>query len=115
MSHQTYQACIDACNQCATLCNHCATACLKEDNVKMMARCIALDIDCAAICQLAAAAMARGSEKAQAICALCADICEACGQECGQHQHEHCQQCAQACRQCAQGCRSMASNARVGA
>jgi hypothetical protein len=49
----------------------------------MMARCIALDTDCAAICQLAAEAMARASEYATAFCRLCADICQACGDECG--------------------------------
>jgi len=77
----------------------------------MMARCIALDIDCAAICQLAASAMARGSEHSKAICALCADICQSCAEECAKHQMEHCQQCAQACRECAQQCRKMAAMA----
>ena len=50
-----------------------------------MARCIALDIDCAQVCALAAAAMARGSEHAKAICMLCANICEVCGAECAHH------------------------------
>lgn len=108
MSHESYIACIEACNGCATACNHCASECLKEDNVKMMAKCIALDIDCAAVCQFAAAAMARGSEHAKAICALCADICEACGAECEKHQAEHCKTCAKACKDCAAACRAMA-------
>lgn len=78
----------------------------------MLARCIALDIDCAAICQLAAAAMARGSECAQQICALCADICEACGDECAKHTAmQHCQACAQACQRCADECRRMGQQA----
>jgi hypothetical protein len=98
--------------QCAVECNHCATACLQEQDVKMMARCIALDLDCAAICELAAAAMARGSENAQSICALCADICEACGEECAKHSAmEHCQRCAEACRRCADECRRMEQTA----
>jgi hypothetical protein len=80
-----------------------------------MARCIALDLDCGAMCQLAAAAMARGSEKAQAICALCADLCETCGDECSKHPMDHCQQCAQACRRCADECRRMSLQARGGA
>jgi hypothetical protein len=109
--HQTHQACIDACNACADACDHCATACLQEQDVKVMARCIALDIDCAAICRLAAGFMARGSEASKAICATCADICERCGEECARHQHDHCQQCAQACRRCAEECRRMASMA----
>ena len=108
MPHETYAACIEACNGCATACNHCAASCLKETDVKMMARCIALDMDCAAACQLAAATMARGSEFAKAICALCADICQACGEECAKHKHAHCQACAKACKDCAAACREMA-------
>ena len=75
----------------------------------MMAACIALDMDCAAICQLAAAAMARDSAHAPAICRLCAEICTACGTECAKHSHEHCQACAAACKQCTQACREMAA------
>ncbi len=109
MAHQQYASCIDACNACADTCDHCATACLQEDDVKMMARCIALDIDCAAICRLTAGAMARGSEFAKATCAVCAQICQACGDECAKHPHPHCQECAQACRRCADECRRMAA------
>lgn len=105
------QSCIDACNACATACNHCATACLKEADVGMMARCIALDIDCAATCQLAAAAMARSSENMHLICGLCEQICQQCADECGRHSHDHCQACAEACRRCADECRRMSSDA----
>jgi hypothetical protein len=108
MAHQTHQSCIDACNACADACDHCATACLQEQDVKAMARCIALDMDCAAVCRLAAGYMARGSEFAKAICRVCADVCQACGEECGKHQHDHCRQCAQACRRCAEECGRMA-------
>ena len=109
MAHQQHQSCIDACNRCADLCDHCASACLNEGNVKEMARCVALDIDCAAICRLAAGYMARGSELAKEICQACAKVCEACGEECAKHSAGHCQECAQACRQCAEECRSMAA------
>lgn len=81
---------------------------MKEDNVKMMSRCIALDVDCAAICQFAASAIARDSECATEVCGLCADICEACAQECDKHQAPHCQACAKACRACAVACLEMA-------
>ena len=107
MSHQQLASCIEACNACAAACEHCSTACLDEKDPKAMARCIRLDLDCSAICRLAAAAMARGSEQVSAICALCAEICEACAEECGHHQMDHCQDCATACRRCAQACRSM--------
>lgn len=112
MAHQRFASCIDACDACAAACNHCAIACLGEQDVNAMARCIALDIDCAAICQLASAAMARGSEQAQAICTLCADICAACGDECAKHAMDHCQACAKACRNCADECRRMSKTAQ---
>lgn len=111
MAHQSFQTCIDACNACADACDHCATACLAEPDVKMMAECIRLDMDCAAICRLAAGYIARDSKFAIELCELCADVCEACGTECAKHQAQHCQDCAQACRRCAEECRRMASKA----
>jgi Domain of Unknown Function (DUF326) len=109
MATQTNQACIDACNACADACDACSTACLQEPDVGMMARCIALDIDCASLCRLAAAFMARGSDFATALCRTCAQVCEACGDECAKHEASHCQACAKACRQCAEACRRMAA------
>lgn len=109
MLHQKYAACIEACNSCAVACNDCAAACLQEPDVKMMARCIAMDIDCAQLCAVAAAMMARGSDHAGAICAICAEVCQACGDECAKHDMEHCRQCARACHACADACRSMAA------
>jgi hypothetical protein len=111
MAHQQFAACIAACNDCADACDHCAIACLGEADPKPMARCIALDVDCTAICRLASGYMARGSEWASTLCAACADVCEACGAECGKHDMEHCRKCAQACRRCAEECRRMASPA----
>lgn len=110
MPLQQFQSCIDACNSCAVACDYCAASCLAEKDVKMLARCVELDIDCAAICRLAVAYMARGSELAGMICETCAEVCEACAQECEKHSTmEHCRQCAQACRRCAEECRRMAS------
>ena len=111
MNRSTFNACIEACNGCVLACNHCAASCLLEPDVKMMARCIALDMDCAQICATAAAAMARGSDHAKAICSVCATICQACGDECAKHDMEHCKQCAKACHACAAECRKMAAMA----
>ncbi|HVL10618.1 MAG TPA: four-helix bundle copper-binding protein [Burkholderiaceae bacterium] len=105
MALQQFQSCVEACQRCALACDHCAASCLQETDPKAMARCIALDIDCAEICRLATAAMARDSEFAAAICATCAEICDECGDECARHQASHCQECAQACRTCADECR----------
>ena len=111
MAHQHFESCIDACNDCATACDHCAIACLGEKEVAKMARCIQLDIDCAAICRLAAGYMARGSELAADVYELCAQICDACAKECAKHPMDHCQDCAKACRRCAEECRRMAAQA----
>ena len=111
MANDDFQTCIEACYACAAACDHCSTACLQEDDVKMMARCIALNMDCAQICRTAAAFMARGSDKARDLCRLCADVSTACGDECGKHDMEHCQACVRACRACADACRRMAGAA----
>lgn len=77
MGHERYQSCIEACNTCADSCDYCFSACLREDDVKMMAECIRLDMDCAAICRIAASYMARESTYAGELCACCAEVCEA--------------------------------------
>jgi hypothetical protein len=112
MSHEKYedyQDCIATCHACVVACNHCAASCLQEPHVQEMVRCIALDTDCAQICQLAIAFMSGGSDHAPSVCRVCAEICEACGEECARHDMDHCQQCAEACRRCAQECRRMAA------
>ena len=73
-----------------------------------MARCIALDLECADICRLAASSIARGGEHMQVICALCADACRGCAAECSMHDMAHCQRCAEACKRCADACLAMA-------
>ena len=90
-------------------CDQCAISCLNEKDVQALARCIRLDMDCAAICRLAVGYMARGSELAADVCELCAAICEECGKECAKHPMAHCQDCAKACRRCAEECRRMGS------
>src|SRR5438045_4712424 len=100
---------IEACNACAGACDHCAIACTQEESAKAMSRCIALDIDCAEICRLAAGYMSRGSELAGLVCQACAEVCAACGEECAKYSMSHCRECANACRRCADECRRMAS------
>jgi len=106
---QDYQECITACQQCAAACDYCASACLHEEDVNEMSKCIQLDIECAVVCRTAAQLMSLGSEHANAICQLCADICNACADECGKHDMAHCRRCAEACHACAQECASMAA------
>ncbi len=108
--NQQYHACLEACVECLVACEMCSDACLDEDNVKMMARCIRLDRDCAEACAAAVRAMARGGPLAQEFCRMCAEACAACAEECEKHadHHDHCRICAEACRRCEAECRKMA-------
>lgn len=99
--------CLAACNACADACDSCTASCLGESHVQAMTRCIALTLDCAALCRLTASFVARGSSYASHMCGVCAEICEACAQECAQHSHDHCKACAAACQECADACRRM--------
>jgi hypothetical protein len=113
MGPSRYQSCIEACDTCADACDYCASACLGEDDVKMMVECVRLDMDCAAICRLAASYMSRDSASAVDLCRLCAEVCQGCGEECANHPQAHCKACAQACRRCADECRRMAGMAKA--
>lgn len=105
MSHERFASCIEACNACADACDHCLAECLTMEDHAVMSRCIELDINCAAICRLAAGYMARGSDLAATVCNACAEVCEACADECARHDEDHCQRCAEACKRCADECR----------
>ncbi|MEO7150381.1 MAG: four-helix bundle copper-binding protein [Burkholderiaceae bacterium] len=104
MTPTDLQRCLQACYACADACDTCAIACLNEADPAPMSRCVALDVDCAQICRMAAGFMARSSEFDAAVCELCARVCEACAVECEHHTMDHCQACADACRRCALAC-----------
>lgn len=107
MGYHESKICIDACLKCAAICNHCASSCLEEDDTKMMIKCIQLDMECAALCYAVAQLMSLGSDKAAALCKICAELCEACAAECMKYENEHCKECAVACKECAAECRKM--------
>lgn len=105
LKNKKYQDCIEACNACAESCEFCATSCLREQDVKMLERCIQLNREYAGICCAASQVMSMDGEFAKQICNVCADSCNACAQECMKHsQMDHCQQGAEACRRCAEEC-----------
>lgn len=104
MQKHNHQQLIQTILDCALACEACATACLKEDDVKMMAACIALDRDCADICTQAARLLQRDSKIAHQYLLLCEEICRMCGDECAKHKADHCRKCAEACRKCAEAC-----------
>ena len=110
MAHQQFKDCIDACVTCVVACSHCATECLTQEHIGHLAKCIQLDLECAAICRSAAEVMSLGSGFSAHLCRVCADACNACAQECEKHaEMDHCLVCAEACRNCAKTCEEMAT------
>ncbi|MEO6538123.1 MAG: four-helix bundle copper-binding protein [Ferruginibacter sp.] len=93
---------------CIAACNFCASSCLKEENVKMMAKCISMDIDCAEVCRTTAILLARDSPHGKHLLKECIELCDACAAECGMHEADHCQACAKACRECSEACKAAA-------
>ena len=105
--HEQNSSLLQALKDCSVECNHCYHACFQEEDLKMMAKCIQLDRNCADICDLTASWIASGSDHAKHLLKECADVCQACADECEKHAHmEHCKRCAEVCRRCAEECRN---------
>ncbi|HEY3371826.1 MAG TPA: four-helix bundle copper-binding protein [Prolixibacteraceae bacterium] len=114
MANQKFKESIQACDFCAIACSHCATECLMEQDVKMLYRCIQLDLECAVVCRSASELMSLGSEYSVEMCRVCAEVCNSCAEECEKHAKmgmEHCRECADACRECADACMQMVAMA----
>lgn len=107
--HTINETLISKVSDCATICDYCAASCLRESDVTMMAACIQLDMECAAVCRTTALLLQLESNHAGAMCQICADICNACAEECEKHEHEHCRKCAAICRECAEECANIAA------
>ena len=104
MRNHGHNALIQTLLNCALECESCASTCLKQEDIEPMARCVALDKDCADICTLAARLLKQNSEIGDQYLVLCEEICRMCAGECGVHQHDHCKLCAKACTTCADAC-----------
>ena len=68
---------------------------------KLYLDCMALALECADDCHLAALPVVRGSEHINAVCSACAAVCQTCASECAKQPMDHYQRCAEACKQCA--------------
>ena len=115
---------IAACTAGADACERTASASLREATVHSMARRVEMDNvvawsrqaariagvvnDCAQLCRLAAAFIARDSGMSRRLAALCATVCERCIEECARHDVEHFRRCALACRRAADACLAVA-------
>lgn len=96
---------------CAATCNTCADACLSEDDVRMLAKCIGLNADCADVCTTTARLAGRVGHHQHAVMRhqveACQEICRLCAEECERHEHAHCKVCAESCRACEAMCGQM--------
>jgi hypothetical protein len=109
--------CIEACFDCAQSCTACADACLGEQDPKMLARCIRLNLDCADVCGSTGKILSRQTAfdptMAGAILLACTQACRVCAEECERHASEmgmeHCRVCAEACRRCEAACHNLSS------
>jgi len=108
MTGQNFKDCISACLSCVTACQHSATECLKENDIKMLSLCIAINRECALICSANAQLLAIGGDNAMMLCGECATICEVCAKENERNSElEHCALCARECNKCAEECRNL--------
>lgn len=104
--------CIRDCLDCARSCYETITHCLEMGGEHAASRHINALLDCAQICEAAAASMARGSELHPKVCGVCADACDRCAEECERFPDDKVMaECAAICRQAANSCRTMAGAA----
>jgi hypothetical protein len=97
----------NALNACVVACNECFAGSLAAPSVAAMVRSIQLSRDCAELCQLMSAFVARGSEHVQFLLRECAELCRTCADEVTQHPYDYTRRCAEACRQAEDACRTV--------
>jgi hypothetical protein len=103
-------AAIDACMISAQACTSCANSSLAEEDVAVLARCIALCNECADVCTAMLRTLSRpfASDRlmTHGLLSACVRQCSLCAEECERHaaHHRHCALCAKACRACAAVC-----------
>ena len=97
---------LNALNACTAACNECFAGNLAAPDGATAARSILLTRDCADLCQLVAAFVARGSEHVKFLLRECAELCRACADEVTQLPHDYCRRCTDACRQAEDACRT---------
>ena len=98
---------LNALNACTAACHECfAGHVLGTATGETRVRSIQLTRDCADLCQLVAAFVARGPEHVQYLLRKCAELCRACADGDAQYSHDFCRRCTEACRQAEDACRT---------
>ncbi len=102
--------CIKQCLECAAMCTRCGHHCLDMGAAHASPAHQGLMRDCAELCSLAAAMLARSSPLAPDICSLCARVCTSCAEDCDAlcDGDALMSACADHCRDCARLCSAMA-------
>lgn len=106
-------AAIDECLNCLQSCVSCANSDLAEADVEEMRLCIALDQNCADICDVTARVLSRpawGDDfVVHRLLQACVRVCTACAEECHKHahHHRHCAICEKACLRCVAACNAL--------
>lgn len=108
---EAYADVLNALTLCGQICTSCADACLGEsEHVQMLRRCIRLNLDCEAVCQVTARLIVRQTETPNELIHAqlhaCVLACQLCADECETHaaMHDHCRICAETCRHCQERC-----------
>lgn len=102
--------CVEDCQECAATCQETIAYCLSKGGKHAEASHIALMMDCASICEAAAASMSRDSIAHRLFCGACAEICKLCEEDCRSMGDDATMiACAEMCRQCAESCEAMAA------
>jgi hypothetical protein len=111
---KTHVDCLDACTACAAVCNEAASHCLAQvqkgsTDKEHHAHAHHVTMDCAEVCALSAALVARQSMLMDLTCNACAEACRRCALECskGQEDAEIMQDCARIWRECEKTCHAM--------
>ena len=114
VDRELFVRCIEACSDCAEACTQCADDCLIEENVKELATCIRLNLDCTDVCTTTGRVVSRrtgyDANVTRAVLQACIATCRSCGDECEHHARhgmEHCRVCAEECRRCEQACQEL--------
>lgn len=106
-------AAIDTCLSCLQACTSCADADLAEPDVGDLARCAALCLTCADVCDVTARLLSRPAHwelfvvhrSLQACVRTCTDSADECAKHA--HHHRHCAVCEKVCRECIQACEAL--------
>jgi hypothetical protein len=106
-------AAIDACLDCVQACTSCADADLVEEGIDELRSCIALDQNCADVCDVTARVLSRTAHwdrfVVHRLLQACVRACTSCAEECARHadHHRHCALCAKSCLACVQACNAL--------